>query len=88
MEKNGYSPIMRFFAYDLFCTQGYIANITLRREEFWNLAQTPQENFKTQMFHILPWRLKAKFQIPPLRSVMFAVNTTTRAAWLIGNNNV
>ena len=31
-------------------------------------------------FQIFPWCLKAKFQIPPLRSVMFAVNTTTRAA--------
>ena len=31
-------------------------------------------------FEYFPWCLKAKFQIPPLRSVMFAVNTTTRAA--------
>ena len=34
-----------------------IANITLRKDGIWNLAQTP-----------------------PLRSVMFAVNNTTRAA--------
>ena len=31
-------------------------------------------------FEYFPWCLKAKFQIPPLQSVMFAVNTTTRAA--------
>ena len=32
------------------------------------------------ILQIFQWCLKAKFQIPPLRSVMFAVNTTTRAA--------
>ena len=54
----------------------YIANITLQRGGIWNLA--PRNKFKTH-WKICPWCLKAKFQIPHLRSVMFAVNTTTRA---------
>ena len=35
---------------------------------------------KFQNFEIFLWCLRAKVQIPPLCSVMFAVNTTTRAA--------
>ena len=60
-----------------------------------SIMALPIENFKLQLrilnklseflifsvsFRLFQWCLKAKFQIPPLRSVMFAVNTTTRAA--------
>ena len=57
----------------------FIANITLRRGGIWNLAQTQRKNFSVS-FQILPWCLKAKVQIPPLRSAMFAINTTKQAA--------
>ena len=57
----------------------FIANITLRRGGIWNLAQTQRKKISVS-FQILPWCLKAIFQIPPLRSAMFAVNTTTQAA--------
>ena len=51
-NSNSDYPHSHFFdLYDLTFT----ANITLRRDGIWNLAQTP-----------------------PLRSVMFVVNTTTR----------
>ena len=49
-----------------------IANITLRRVSF----------------QIFPWCLKAKFQFPPLHSVMFFVNTTTSKIWVSFQNFV
>ena len=77
------------FSWNTSGIQYIIAIITLRRCGIWNLAQTPRKNFKTHWnffsnfsasFEIFPLCLKAKFQIQPLRSVMFAVNTSTRAA--------
>ena len=54
-----------------FSTWSFIANIALQRVGIWNLAQIPPKKFSFQIFP------KAKFQIPPLHSVMFVVNTTT-----------
>ena len=52
----------------------YIANIRLR-----NLAQTPREN-SIFFSEFLNFSVVFESQIPTLHSVMFAVNTTTRAA--------
>ena len=47
----------------------------LRRGGIWNMAQTPRKNFFSEFSNF-----SVVFERPPLRSVMFAVNTTTRAA--------
>ena len=70
----------------------FIANITLRRGGIWNLAQTPLKKLKTckifSEFSHFSVVFENKFQITPLRSVMFdwRKNKCLEKSWCLSHS--